>query len=981
MMSGVDLEGLRAALGDHYRIEREAGAGGMATVYLAEDLRHHRKVAVKVLRSDLAASLGAERFLREISIAAALQHPHILPLYDSGQAGGFLYYVMPFVEGSSLRDRIAREGALPIPDAVRILRDIADALAAAHAHRVVHRDIKPENVMLSGKHALVTDFGVAKAVSEATGGHALTSVGVALGTPAYMAPEQATADPSTDHRADLYAFGVVAYELLGGRPPFQHATMQGLIAAHLTTPPERLSTHRQSVPPALEALVMQCLEKRAADRPQSADAILSQLESFQVSGATTPVGMVPARPVSSGRRWLKLAALAAIPVVALAAWFATRPVAAPVDDNLVLALPFRVTATAPEILNLREGIVDILQASLGGTSGPRVVAAQTAIGAWRRAGGGTDADLADVQAAQLAVRLGAGSVLTGSIVQQGPGFILNGTLTPVGGGRALQGRVEGPVDSTLALVGRLVGQLLSLQAGEEAGRASSLAGVPLPALQAYLDGQRAWRATRWPEALEHFSRAIAADSTFALAGLYHELATGWNLGAPPSPGLRIARRNLARLSERDQVFAETLLNLSGDSTRAGRIAHRERAAAVLSDRAEAWYLLGDYIFHYGQLAGLTEAQQEQRAWAAFNRGLSLDPEFGPILTHRVDRWVAPHPDTAAFRLRLDSFPAVAQERYMRMMAAVVFQDSAGLREIDQTAGSSELYGLSFMTGFLGQPDRAQEMLRLRAQRATSEEERWTSLEAMRNSALSGGRPELARQLSREIRSQISQVPLDNEGQLVVGAMFLDGDSLDAAAAATRLRGIALAHGGGAASATVVYAATLAGLWEAWSGDRTAATELARRLRQWAPLGSTSSAREAARLGAEVLEMMVATDSADVRRQVLVLDDRLREGPVLHPVVISTINLLVARGLAQAGLPARAAAAAGRWDQFDPLVAGAMWELRGRESLAAGDTATAIRAWQTYLRFRVAAEPPQRARDDLVRAEVARLVGEPRPPSP
>ena len=720
---------------------------------------------------------------------------------------------------------------------------------------------------------------------------------------------------------------------------------------------------------------MQCLEKRAADRPQSADAILGQLELFQTSGATTPVGMAPARPVPSGRRWPKLVALAAIPVLALAVWFAMRPAPIPVDQDLVLALPFRVTATTPEILNLREGVVDILQASLGGNTGPRVVAAQTAIGAWRRAGGGADADLADTEAAKLAEGLGAGAVLTGSIVQQGAGFILSGTLTPVGGGRALQGSVEGPVDSTLALVGRLVGQLLSLQAGEEAGRASSLAGVPLPALQAYLDGQRAWRAARWTDALDGFGRALAADTTFALAGLYHSLAAGWNLGAPPSPGPGIARRNLDRLSTRDLAFAEPYLNLSGDSTWASRLAGYERAAAILSDRAETWYLLGDNIYHYGQVAGLSEEQQEQRVWAAFQRGLDLDPGFGPILTHVIDRWLAPIPDTAAFRLRLDSFPAVAGERYMRQLAAVAFQDSAGIRDINQTAGSSELYGLSFMSGFLGQSDRAQEMLRLRAQRATSEEERWTSLEAMRNLAMLGGRPELAKQLSREIRSQIPAVPVDNDAQLVVGAVFLDGDSLDGASSAARLHRIAMAQGSAAPTSEVVYAAWYAGLWDAYSGNRSGAAEMAQRLRQWAPLRSSGSLREDARIGAEMLEMMIATDSADVRRRVLALDDAMRDGPMLDPVATGTVNLVVARGLVAAGLPARAAAAAGRWHQFDPLVFSQQWEVRARQSLAIGDTAAAVRNWQLYLRIRGAAEPAQRAKDDLIRAELARLVGE------
>ncbi len=274
------VERLKAALADRYTIEHEIGAGGMATVYLAEDLKHHRKVAVKVLRPELAAAIGPERFLREIEIAAQLHHPHILPLYDSGESQGFLYYVMPYEEGQSLRDRLAREGELPITEAVRILRDVVDALSSAHEHGVVHRDIKPDNVMLSGRHALVTDFGVAKAVSEATGREQLTTAGVALGTPAYMAPEQAAAAPNIDHRADIYAVGALAYELLTGRPPFTGNTPQMILAAHVTEAPEPVTDHRPAVPPVMAQLVMRCLEKKPADRWQTTDELLAQLEGL-----------------------------------------------------------------------------------------------------------------------------------------------------------------------------------------------------------------------------------------------------------------------------------------------------------------------------------------------------------------------------------------------------------------------------------------------------------------------------------------------------------------------------------------------------------------------------------------------------------------------------------------------------------------------------------------------------------------------------
>ena len=282
------------ALADRYRIERELGQGGMATVYLAEDLRHERQVAVKVLRPDLAATLGSDRFLREIRIAAQLQHPNILPLLDSGDSAGFLYYVMPFVDGQSLRDRLDRVGELPVNEAVKLLCEIVDALALAHQRGVVHRDIKPDNIMLSGRHALVMDFGVAKAVSEATGRNQLTTAGVALGTPAYMAPEQAAGDPHLDQRVDIYAVGVMAYELLTGRTPFMGHTPQQMLAAHVTEAPEPVSRHRATIPPPLEAVVMRCLAKRPADRFQTAEELLGALEPLVgTSGGTTPTSTAP----------------------------------------------------------------------------------------------------------------------------------------------------------------------------------------------------------------------------------------------------------------------------------------------------------------------------------------------------------------------------------------------------------------------------------------------------------------------------------------------------------------------------------------------------------------------------------------------------------------------------------------------------------------------------------------------------------------
>jgi serine/threonine-protein kinase len=336
---------LTAALAGRYDIERELGAGGMATVYLAQDVKHHRAVAVKVLRPEIATTLGAARFFREIEVAAQLQHPHILPLLDSGETDGFFYYVMPLVEGESLRARLEHQGEFPVHDAVRILKEVVDALAHAHAHGVVHRDIKPDNILLSGRHALVMDFGVAKAVSEATGGgrQSITTAGVALGTPAYMAPEQAAADPHLDHRVDVYAVGALAYELLSGRPPFIGLSPQEVLAAHVTQAPDPLDKHRAGLPPSLTRVIMRCLAKRPADRWQTAEELLAQLEPLITpSGGITPTGTHPTPAVARANRWLRITlGVAALGIVAVGARFLTRPTPSVLSLGKVTQLSFQ----------------------------------------------------------------------------------------------------------------------------------------------------------------------------------------------------------------------------------------------------------------------------------------------------------------------------------------------------------------------------------------------------------------------------------------------------------------------------------------------------------------------------------------------------------------------------------------------------------------------------------------------------------------
>ncbi len=278
-------ERLHAALADRYALQREIGRGGMATVFLAQDLKHDRLVALKVLHPELAASLGPERFLREIQIAARLQHPHILPLYDSGQAADLLYYVMPYVEGESLRARLIREKQLPVEEAIHIARDVAAALDYAHRHRVVHRDIKPENVMLHEGEAMVTDFGIAKAIS-AAGGESLTQTGIAVGTPTYMSPEQAAGEGEPDGRSDIYSLGCVLYEMLAGAAPFTGATMQAVIAKRFTEAAPSLRAVRATVHEGVEQAVTKALARIPADRFATASQFAQALASH--TGSTPP---------------------------------------------------------------------------------------------------------------------------------------------------------------------------------------------------------------------------------------------------------------------------------------------------------------------------------------------------------------------------------------------------------------------------------------------------------------------------------------------------------------------------------------------------------------------------------------------------------------------------------------------------------------------------------------------------------------------
>ncbi|MCZ6851755.1 MAG: protein kinase, partial [Planctomycetota bacterium] len=370
------LARLTSALANRYAIERELGAGGMATVYLAEDLKHHRKVAIKVLRPELAAAIGPERFLREITITAQLNHPHILPLLDSGEENGFLYYVMPYMQGESLRDRLNRERQLSVGDAVKLAGEVADALNAAHRRDVVHRDIKPENILIEDGHAVVADFGIARA-SDAAGSEQLTETGLAIGTPFYMSPEQASGSRDLDGRSDIYALGCVLYEMLAGQPPFTGPTIESVVHQHLAVEVSPVTNLRPAVSAEIAATLTRALAKTPADRFATAREFADALTAVPTSTAARPTAA--ASGLSRGRVGAYAALALAVLVAGVLTILRTTGPASMTDDiPRLVVLPLQNLSAAEEEY-FAVGMTEEITARLAGISGLRVIARQTAI--------------------------------------------------------------------------------------------------------------------------------------------------------------------------------------------------------------------------------------------------------------------------------------------------------------------------------------------------------------------------------------------------------------------------------------------------------------------------------------------------------------------------------------------------------------------------------------------------------------------------
>ncbi|HEX9754388.1 MAG TPA: protein kinase [Gemmatimonadales bacterium] len=572
-------------LADRYVLEREVGRGGMATVYLARDVKHDRQVAIKILHPELAAALGPGRFAREIRIAAGLSHPHILPLYDSGEAEGTLYYVMPYVAGGTLRGRLDREGPLPLDEAVRIAIAIAESLAVAHDHGIVHRDIKPENVLLEDGVPLVSDFGIARLIG-AAGQDTISSSGLPIGTPAYMSPEQTVAGATVDGRSDIYSLGCVLYEMLAGERPFSGPTPQAVVMRHLYEPVPALRLVRPGAPDWLQAVLEKALAKTPADRYPTALALATAL-----SAGAGPA----ARQRRRQRGWYVITALLAIGGAAVASWFAWRTWGpTDVDRQLYVVLPFRQAQGQATRLVTGDLVESLLYDALSRWRDLRLVSSLRVRDALLR----RERPIATLEdGLHTARELRAGTLIWGEVSERGDTALVRAALYDVVRPDAPVREEELRITASDRDVGVAFARMATLLVGglatETAGE-TGLATHSFAAVRSYGAADSALASWNLELARQHLRAALAIDPTFAQANLRLALIGNW-LGEPPATwqaALASAEARRADLAPADSLLVEALSAMARRDYPQACAAYRQRLARDTLD-VVGWLGLGD----------------------------------------------------------------------------------------------------------------------------------------------------------------------------------------------------------------------------------------------------------------------------------------------------------------------------------------------------------------------------------------------------
>jgi hypothetical protein len=639
------LEDLRKSFADSYHVDEELKGGGMSRLFMATDLALHRKVVIKILPPELTSDMMAARFKREAEVTAHLQHPHILPIITAGEKHSLLYYIMPFIHGESLRERLKREKKLPIDHAVSILCEVASALAYAHKQGVIHRDIKPENILLADGQAVLADFGIAAAIAgpHHVTGERLTRTGISIGTVGYMAPEQSLGSSDVDSRADIYSLGVVAYEMLAGTAPFAGPGTQAILAAHLTQVPPRLDRLREDVPIPVCRAIEKALQKDPANRFQTASEFGSACGTQ--TGRRSAISQMPVVRDLHRLPMGKIAAGVLVGAVALAGgWYVlNRPPEMPIETVTVVVAPFDVTTRALGVWH--EGMVDLLARNIDGAGLLRVVPPVLAIRNWQEG-----ARSVREPAIQLAKRTGAQYAIYGSLVPAASDSV-----------RLHFELADAATDSVLAYADTIdvdVKQLanaLTLRVVNELGkrhrigavRATSIGSDSAQALKAFLEGEQYYRRTSWDSASVSYARAVSIDTGFALALRRSGQVAGWRSSHSDAVTREFALRAGAR--NRNLAPRDSLL-IAADSLRSALDAGRtdqpdwglsrrlfatvNEAAARYPNDPEVWYVVGEARFHhgYGSIFDLSELEVRD----AFNRSVALDSSFAPAYIHLVE---------------------------------------------------------------------------------------------------------------------------------------------------------------------------------------------------------------------------------------------------------------------------------------------------------------------------------------------------------